>query len=182
MCADSNLVSWKKSRDSRAIRCVLAIRLTYRTLPFQHHHNDPNSYKIFYKKGCDMRRCVKWPQIKICQHDVTSSESSCVLRLQCTQNICPVMFCRSPSLPLFPDSDSKLFPFMDRLPQKGLRKWECKIKTSSWVPSLTVDLPSQGRDKGAASLALSSLAVSWRVCEQLQRDLRDFLSPSCLGG
>lgn len=120
-----------------------------------------------------MRHCVKWPQIKICQHDVTSSESSCLLRLQCTQNICPVMFCRSPSLPLFPDSDSKLLPFMDRLPQKGLRKWECKIKTSSWVPSLTVDLPSQGGGQGGcisrSLLSCSLLKSLLTVAERFKR-------------
>lgn len=80
---------------------------------------------------CSMRQSlhrVKWAQIKICHDGVTSSESSCVLRLRRTQNICPVMFCPSASLPRLPDSDSKLFPFMDPLSQKGLLKWERNIK------------------------------------------------------
>lgn len=80
---------------------------------------------------CSMRQSlhrVKWAQIKICHDGVTSSESSCVLRLRHTQNICPVMFCPSASLPRLPDSDSKLFPFMDPLSQKGLLKWERNIK------------------------------------------------------
>lgn len=126
-------------------------------------------------------RCVKWPQIKICRHAVTSSESSHVLRLQCTQSVCPVMFCPSPSLPLLPKSDSKLFPFMDHLSQKkSHRKWECKIKTSSWVPPLTVDLPSQWGDRGPASLSPLSLSLLKSLLTVAERFKR--LSLSVLPG
>lgn len=118
-------------------------------------------------------RCVNRPQTKLCEDGATPSEISCDLRLLCTQNICAAMFCHSVSLPLLPKSDSALFPFMGRLPQKGPLKWKCKIKTSSWVPFLTVDLHSHG-GSGGVRFCLS-------LSQQLQRDLTDVLSLSGLG-
>lgn len=133
-------------------------------------------------------RCAKWPPTKSTWRDFFR-ESSLVPRLKCTQSICLVMFCRllpSPFTLTLTASCSLLWTVFLK---KAIGNTSARSKPAAECLLSQSICPPRGGTGGFLSLPpLSStslplsLSHSLRVCEQLQSDLRDFLTPSCLGG